>query len=187
MSFYGPRHSRIVRTILTTGRLLASMLQGRERRQRALITSQQSEGLEARILLTHLGAEGVDHHPHVVFAPDTPQSIVDAYEAEHHHDEEVGVAEFNADGRWTNTATDGGGIPLGQAITLTWSIAPDGTNIPGFNGEATAPSDLVETFRGYYNDVHLPSDTDYVGEAWFTQIEAAMNEWSDVSGITYIY
>ena len=162
------------------------MLRGRQRRQLALITARQSEGLEARVLLTHLGADGIDHHPHAVFAPDTPQSIVDAYEAEH-HDEEVGVAEFNADGRWTNTATDGGGIPLGQAITLTWSIAPDGTNIPGFNGEATAPSDLVETFRGYYNDVHMPSDTNYVGEAWFTQIEAAMNEWSDVSGITYIY
>jgi hypothetical protein len=186
MRFPGLRRARFVQTMLTTSRLLASMLRGRQRRQLALVTARQSEGLEARVLLTHLGADGIDHHPHAVFAPDTPQSIVDAYEAEH-QDEEVGVAEFNADGRWTNTATDGGGIALGEAITLTWSIAPDGTNIPGFNGEATAPSDLVETFRGYYNDVHMPSDTNYVGEAWFTQVEASLNEWSDVSGITYIY
>ena len=231
MPFPGLRRAHFVRTLLTTSRLLASMLQGRKRRQRALITARQSEGLEARVLLTsvtgddghshdadgeHCAGDGHDHssdqhnhehdqgcncancqgagqdhsedhvHMHAFFAPDTPQSVVDAHEAEHGHDS-TGFSEFNADDRWTNTATDGGGIALGEAITLTWSIAPDGTNIPGFNGEGTAPSDLVETFRGYYSDIHMPSDTDYVGEAWFIQIEASLNEWSDVSGITYVY
>ncbi len=134
------------------------MLQGRKRRQRALITARQSEGLEARVLLTsvtgddghchdtdgehHVG-DGHDHsedhvHMHAFFAPDTPQSVVDAHEAEHGHDS-TGFSEFNADDRWTNTATDGGGIALGEAITLTWSIAPDGTNIPGFNGRRYSP------------------------------------------------
>jgi hypothetical protein len=178
MSFHGPRRSRIVRTILTTGRLLASMLRGRQRRQHALVTARQSEGLEARALLS--ATSGF----HAVFAPDTPQSIVDAHEAAH---DEVGFAEFNADDRWRTTTTDGGDIALGDPITLTWSIAPDGTNIPGFNGEATAASDLVTQFRGIYGDADSPTDTDYIGEAWFTQIEAALNEWSDLSGITYLY
>ena len=187
MSFHGPRRSRLIRMVLTTGRLLTSMLRGQRRRQLAVATSRRSEGLEDRVLLTHLGAEGVDHHPHAVFAPDTPQSVVDAYEAEHHADDEVGFSDFNADDRWRTTATNGGGIALGEAITLTWSIAPDGTNIPGFNGEAAAPSDLVSRFRTFYNDANNPADTDYVGEMWFTQIAAALNEWSDISGISYVY
>jgi hypothetical protein len=180
MSFHGPHHSRFVRMVLTTGRLLASMLRGQRRRQLAVVTSRQSEGLEARALLSATGA-------HAVFAPDTPQSVVDAYEAAESANDAVGFSEFNADDRWRTTATNGGGIALGEAITLTWSIAPDGTNIPGFNGEAAAPSDLVSRFRTFYNDANNSADTDYVGEAWFTQIAAALNEWSDISGITYLY
>jgi hypothetical protein len=180
MRFHGPRRARLVRMFLTTGRLLASMLRGRRRRL-AVVTARQTEGLEARVLLS--ATSGV----HAVFAPDTPQSVVDATETAHQSNDEVGFAEFNADDRWFTTATDGGGIALGDAITLTWSIAPDGTSIPGFNGEPTADSDLVETFRGIYGDAHNAADTTYVGEAWFAQVEAALNEWSDISGITYVY
>lgn len=228
MAFRGPRFARIFCFYRTTGSLLACMLRGRCRRQLALANSRQSEGLEERLLLTHVagnddGVEcaddhGHDHqhddghehgdeheqgcccpncqgagqnddhaHMHALFAPGTSQAVVDAHHAAHDHGDEVGFAEFNADDRWFTTASDGGGIGLGDPITLTWSIAPDGTNIPGFNGEATAPSDLVSRFRGIYGDAHDPADTNYVGETWFGHIESALDRWSDISGITYVY
>ncbi|MDA0282144.1 MAG: matrixin family metalloprotease [Planctomycetota bacterium] len=190
MSFFGPQCLGLVRLFLSTRKLRVGMLIGRRKRQRVIATPRQSEGLESRLLLTHVAGMGDDQQNfHAVFAPDTPQSIVDEYEAAHAHAgaDLVGFAAFNADDRWFTTATNGSGIALGDAITLTWSIAPDGTNIPGFNGEAAASSDLVSRFRSIYGDTADPSDTDYLGEAWFVQIEAALNEWSDLSGITYIY
>lgn len=80
-----------------------------------------------------------------------------------------------------------GGGAQGDAATVTWSVAPDGTPIAGFNGEPSAPSNMVERMRGIYGIAHDPADTDYVGEAWFGHINEAYTRWSEVSGLTMNY
>lgn len=93
----------------------------------------------------------------------------------------AGVNAFELHGsRW-------GGGAQGDAATVTWSVAPDGTNIPGFNGEPTSPSDLVSRFRGIYGDAHNPLDTNYAGETWFGHITESYNRWATVSGLTMVY
>jgi hypothetical protein len=89
--------------------------------------------------------------PIYCFAPGTPVKQQRAFAA-------LGASldpkgEFRADGRWTETATDGS-VARNQPFTLTWNIVPDGTL------EGTAASDLqafvtktygsVEAFRALY-------------------------------------
>ena len=85
----------------------------------------------------------------------------------------------------------GGGVQ-GDAASITWSVAPDGTSIPNFiaSGSQTeigGASNLVATMRGLYGDAHNPADTNYAGEAWFGHINASYTRWSQVSGITMTY
>ncbi len=55
---------------------------------------------------------------------------------------------YATDDRWTWTATDGPTGAQGTAISLTWSIVPDGTQVPDeFDGYA--PSGLV----GFLDDL----------------------------------
>lgn len=80
-----------------------------------------------------------------------------------------------------------GGGAQGDAATLTWSVAPDGTDITGFVGEPASPSNLVSRLRGIYGDAHDPLDTNYAGETWFGHVNEAYNRWATVSGLTMVY
>lgn len=154
------------------------MLRGRRRKNKTSHSSQpRTEVLEERALLTH--ANGL----HTLFAEGTPDSVVAKYE--HDNDGETSIGEFNADDRWGSTASDGGGLGQGDPTTLTWSIAQDGTNIPGFNGESAAPSNLVATLEGIYGT--NTDDGDHTDEPWFDEIQRALDRWSAVSGINYVY
>ncbi len=194
MAFTGPARatSRHTHTRSQSEALLACMLRGRDRR-RSLVTRDSSEVLENRALLTHVD---------VLFAPGTAQSVIDEHLAhdhahesgEDHEDEsgedhagESGIAEFNADDRWGNTATNtGGGLGQGDPTTLTWSIADDGTHIPGFNGEDAAPSNLIAFLAGIYGS-NSPGDGDLTNEPWFDEIQRGLDRWSAVSGLNYVY
>ncbi len=83
-------------------------------------------------------------------------------------------------GHWDFTATDGATPPIGNPVTLTWSIVPDGTTISHLN----RPSELVSVF-----DSIFPGSTGVEMEEkpWFSLVEQCFDRWSAVSGVTFEY
>ena len=80
------------------------------------------------------------------------------------------AAAYVPDQRWTTTANGGTGS-IGTPVTLTWSIVPDGTSIPG-----RSPSNLKA-----YLDEEIG-----VGD-WLPLFQAAFDRWSALGGITFVY
>jgi hypothetical protein len=84
-------------------------------------------------------------------------------------------------GRWSATATDGGGLQQGDTITLRVSFPPDGvslvdTNFPGF-GEPDTPNNLNASF-----------DANFANRAtWRALFESVFDDWSERAGVTYIF
>jgi len=92
--------------------------------------------------------------------------------------------EFEDGNRWSNTATNGGGLGQGDPTTLTWSIVPDGTSIHGYNGEPTSGSVLVAFLDGLYGNT---GGADLTQREWFPLFEDIFDRWSDLTGFSYIY
>ncbi len=86
---------------------------------------------------------------------------------------------FIAGDRWTNTATDGGGIARGDSITLRWSLVPNGTSwIDG-------TSDLIS-----FLDTNIgagPGGSDLTQRPWFSSFQQSFDRWGELSGATYVY
>ncbi len=82
--------------------------------------------------------------------------------------------------RWNSTATDGGGLQNGDAITITWSLVPDGTFITD-----QGPSNLISFLDGILGAG--PGGNDLSLRPWFPQFEAAFGRWESLSGVTYVY
>lgn len=89
-------------------------------------------------------------------------------------------SRFIATTRWSSTATDGGGLGQGDATTITWSLAPDGTNIPG-----EGLSDLISRFDTTFGSG--PGGSDLTQRPWFTYFEQSFDRWSQLGGVTYVY
>ena len=88
MAQRGRRTSRVAQLFQRSGSWLGCLLTGKRRRNSgSAIQRASAESLETRALLTAAPADF-----HVLFAPDTPQSVVDEAESGH--------SEFNADDRW---------------------------------------------------------------------------------------
>ena len=87
---------------------------------------------------------------------------------------EFQFSDFN---RWSQTATDGSGLDQGDPTTLTWSIIPDGTNIPGYAGEASSPSNL----QSHLNSIYGNQST------WLALFQEVFDRWEELTGITYVY
>lgn len=144
------------------------------RRQARRFSPWQSalERLEDRCLLTSslgVAADGI-----VVLEPGTnaSQSSIERF-------------RFVGGDRWDTTATNGGDLVQGQPTTLTWSIAPDGTPIPGFLSEPAANSTLVSFFdmiRGAE-----PGGSDLTQRPWFSVFNDSFNRLGALSGLTYVY
>jgi hypothetical protein len=67
----------------------------------------------------------------------------------------------------------------GSPVTITWSLVPDGLNIPSGNGEPAANSTLFANM-----DSRFASQG---GRAtWIAQFEAVFARWSAISGINYV-
>src|SRR5205814_328373 len=65
----------------------------------------------------------------------------------------------------------------GNAITLTWSIVPDGTVLTSGNGEPNAGSDFIARMNALYGNQ----------ATWLPIVTQVFSEWSAVAGITYVY
>jgi serralysin len=92
----------------------------------------------------------------------------------------AGPAEaFLANGHWDSTAMDGMTGPVGTPITLTWSIVPDGTPIPGYNA-----SNLVSSFDSLFG---VSGGSDLTTRTWFSLIQQSFDRWESLGGITFVY
>lgn len=85
--------------------------------------------------------------------------------------------QFSDGSRWSSTATQGSGLHQGDPTILTWSIVPDGTPIPGYNGEPAADSELIAHFNSIYG----------TQAAWLAVFQQVFDRWQELTGITYVY
>lgn len=83
------------------------------------------------------------------------------------------------DDRWSITASGATGA-AGTPITLTWSFAPDNTNIPG-----EGASNLVSYFDGLFGVASGGSD--HTQRPWFTYFKQSFDRWSALGGINFVY
>ena len=127
----------------------------------------EMERLEERALLTAA---------HPLFSEGTSSAYVEQVEAEMGHD----PSEARVQSWWRTTATNGSGNNLGDPVTVTWSIVPDGSIQD--NGR---PSDLVSRLGEIYG-VNT-DDTNYEDEPWFPLVNSTFERWEAVSGITFTY
>ncbi|MFG0262286.1 MAG: matrixin family metalloprotease, partial [Novipirellula sp. JB048] len=119
-------------------------------------------------------------HPHAVFAPGTPDEVVEAWERRFADPlNENGIHILG--GRW-DSAASGATSNFGDPVTLTWSIIPDGTPIAGTDNPG-APSNLVSFLDGIYG-----SGGNTIAERpWFPLIKRAYDDWSALSGVNFVY
>lgn len=90
---------------------------------------------------------------------------------------------YEADDRWSNTATNGSTGTMGSPIVLTWSIARDGTLMPGESG--MVGSSLVSFLDGLLGAG--PGGNDFTQRPWFTHFQESFDRLSELSGVTYVY
>ena len=129
------------------------------------------------------------------FSDDDLSSVVYDYGAhDHDHDHDSGGSSgetglgftFNDGARWTNTATDGGGLGQGDATTLTWGIVADGTTTQaGCGAPAGQTSDLIAFLDGVYNET--ATGPDLTTRTWFVLFQSVFDEFTSFSGITFVY
>ena len=89
----------------------------------------------------------------------------------------AGEYQFPDTNRWYRTASNGSGLGQGDPTTITWSVIPDGTSIPGYAGEPASPSNLRAFLTGIYGNE----------AAWLALLQQVMNRWGELTGVTYIY
>ncbi|MCC9643392.1 tandem-95 repeat protein [Rhodopirellula sp. JC740] len=158
------------------------------------------ETLEKRELLAaEIGVE-----PHPVFAPGTPMETIEAWEEEHHHGlnhitsgtklpgfqfgPQLQPILFNPTDplRWRTSALNPNGAPdLGDPITLTWSIVPDGTPMVDPNtGNTTGTSNLVSFLDSVYGSGATNEITE---KPWFNIFANVYDVWSYGTGLSFVY
>lgn len=107
------------------------------------------------------------------FSPGTPNDLVNAFQEALFPNP---TQRFQGTGQWSQTATDGSGLPRGEPITLTYSFVPDGTFIPSGVGEPLGLSNLFATFNALYGDV----------ATWQALYAEMFDRWSQLCGITFV-
>ena len=88
--------------------------------------------------------------------------------------------------RWQTSAIGPAAPNIGDPITVTWSIVPDGTPVVDiFNNETVvAQSNLIAFLDGIYGGQNV----DIVSEKpWFNIIERGYDSWSAATGVTFVY
>ena len=130
--------------------------------------------------------------PAVCWHPESNQKNIDAfYESRKSmpgNSLSSNTYKYQLNNRWSSTATDGTGLNLGDATTLTWSIVPDGTAISGgcgVAGESNDPSNLIAFMDSIYGAG--PGGADLSLRPWFVYFEDVYQQWSPVTGLTYVY
>jgi hypothetical protein len=148
------------------------------------MTSLRRTLLLTGFVVTTAASASPAERPALCFAPGTPQAKVDeayARAAVPRDGEEVpALFQFSDGARWTFTATNGSVPNQGQAITLRWSIVPDGTALPGGMqgaGEPAAPSNLQARLNQIYGS----------SAVWLPIFQQVFDRWGQLTGVTYVY
>lgn len=85
---------------------------------------------------------------------------------------------FYSNGRWSQTATNGPTGPTGSPVTVTWSIVPDGTPIPGYG-----PSNFVAFMDGVHGGAAGTVDQ----RPWFPLLQQSFDRWTELGGLRFVY
>ena len=92
--------------------------------------------------------------------------------------------------RWTSSAS-GSAFYLGDPITLTWSIVPDGLTLPStYTDPAYNPnhcSDLIATFDDLWNVPAAERTTVLTNRPWLAEFQKTFDLYGSKSGLTYVY
>ena len=93
---------------------------------------------------------------------------------------------------WTSTSSGFSG--LGRPATLTWSVVPEGTGLPGrhiktsgSSGGVNTPSDLISFLDGIHHGGATPGGSDLTQRNWWDLLNSAFERWDAVSGLSYSY
>jgi hypothetical protein len=145
------------------------------------------ESLEPRTVFNAAGVGAISLLDRVdpVFAPGTPAEVMAAYDDLPNQGGGIDAFSFNDTDRWPRTATNNTTLTQGDPTIITWSIAPDGTPISGFNGEPSAPDNLRSYLSGIYGT--NPASPRAEDQPWFHVFQEVFDHWSAVSGVTYVY
>jgi serralysin len=81
--------------------------------------------------------------------------------------------------RWTTTASGSAGSE-GDPVTLTWSLARDGTSIPD-----EGASNLIGFLDGMFNVTS--GGTNFAARPWFSLFQQSFDRWTQLSGINFVY
>ncbi|BBO33596.1 matrixin family metalloprotease [Lacipirellula parvula] len=90
------------------------------------------------------------------------------------------AAAFYSNGRWASTASSSPTAAVGFPVTLTWSIAPDGTPL-----SSGGVSNLVAFLDGRFN--YSGGGSDLTLRPWFGQVSQSFTRWTDLSGLTFAF
>jgi len=89
---------------------------------------------------------------------------------------------YDIGNRWTNTQVDGSGIARGDAITLRWSVVPDGEDYSRDNN-----SEVIEYLDDGWNVEPVDRSADLTNRPWWNWMDRVYDQYSRVSGISMIY
>lgn len=89
---------------------------------------------------------------------------------------------YDISNRWTNTKTDGSGISRGDAITLLWSVVPDGEG-----WSRGGPSDLIDYLDVGWNVPAVDRVPDLTNRPWWSWMDRVYEQYERVSGLTLTY
>ncbi len=139
------------------------------------LTADQQAMVQFRVTLQQSGAPMAT----VCFSDDTPPAMQQAIDSILTYGSKTRFNSISDGVRWTSTATDSGGIPLANPITVTWSIVPDGTDLglAQVTGETDNDvSNLVATLNAAFGSQPV----------WEALMQSVLDQWSRVTGITYV-
>ena len=89
---------------------------------------------------------------------------------------------YDLQGRWTSTKTDGGGIARGDAITLTWSVVPDGE---GYSRAGN--SNLIDYLDDGWSVAAGDRTPDLTNRVWWDWMDRVYKQYTRVSGLNMVY
>lgn len=94
----------------------------------------------------------------------------------------VPAVAYDIGNRWTNTQVDGPGIARGNAITLSWSIVPDGENY-----SRAINSEVIAYLDDGWNVAGVDRTPDLTNRPWWGWMDRVYDQYSRVSGISMVY
>ena len=89
---------------------------------------------------------------------------------------------YDITNRWTATKTNGGGLQRGDAITVTWSVVPDGES-----WSRGSNSDLIDYLDVGWSVNVADRTPDLTNRPWWDLMDRVYDQYQRVSGLTMIY